>query len=155
MRNLHLFYDFSLETSPGKNDYGPDTIVSVIVLVYVPSLVDPGMKTETVGTTVYVPEPVAAAVLKNLTAVGAVTAAGMATAVVTRFVSVGLEHVPALVQFAVVPVTVEAVTGIVLLPEVRVVEVMVRFHPAAAPVRSLPENDIGYVGVPPGVPEKV
>jgi hypothetical protein len=49
----------------------------------------------------------------------------------------------------------EAVVGNVFAPLVSVVEVIVRFQPAAAPVRSLPVRGMVNVGVLPMVPEKV
>ena len=145
-------------SSPDEDDYGPDEIARVVVLVYVPTRVPPGMKTVMVGVIVYVPAPVEVAAPKNLTAVGAVTAAaGMAIGGVTVLVSVSLEQVPAVRQIAVVPVIVEAVrgNGVLVVLLVNCVEVTVRFHPAAAPVRSLLVNGIVYVAMLPGVPVKV
>ena len=145
-------------SSPGENDYGPDEIARVVVLVYVPTRVPPGMKTVMVGVTVYVPAPEAAAAPKNLTAVGAVTAAaGMAIGGATLFVSVSAEQVPPVRQIAVVSVMVEAVkgSGVLVVVLVNCVEVMDRFHPAAAPVRSLLVNGIVYVAILPGVPVNV
>ncbi len=96
---------------------------------------------------------------KNLTAVGALTAAGTATALETVLVKeVCIQLTPAAppaVQVPVVPVMVEAVVGIVWAPEVNWVEVTVRFHPAAPPVVSLTEKGRVKVAVVPGVPVKV
>jgi hypothetical protein len=55
----------------------------VKVDVYDPIRAPVGIATETAGVSVYTPIPVLEFVLKNLTAVGAVTAAGIATGVVT------------------------------------------------------------------------
>ncbi len=76
--------------------------------------------------------PVPAAVLKNLTAVGAVVPAGRAMGkLLIVLVSVLLEQVPLVVQVPVTEVMVEAVVGNVLDPLVSVVEVIERFQPGA------------------------
>jgi hypothetical protein len=96
-----------------------------------------------------------AVALKNLTAAGAVVAAGTRTGyVVVAAVTVAEEQVLAVVQVVVTPVIFDEVVGIVLLPLVSVVEVIVRFHPAALPVRSLADMGMVNVGVAPMVPEK-
>jgi hypothetical protein len=77
-----------------------------------------GMATVMVGVIVYTPEAEAAAIEKNLTAVGAVTAAaGMAiggdTVLVREACIQFTPAAPPAVQTLVVPVIVEAVTGMV------------------------------------------
>lgn len=142
-------------TSTGESDYGPIVSVSVLVLDNDPAKSEPGRTTEMVGVTVYVPAPVPLAVLKNSTDVGAVEAAGTPTDVMIAFDRVASEQVPLTVQVAVVPVMVEALLGNVPAEPVSGVEVMVTFHPPAAPVKSLMLKGIVYVIVVPGVPEKV
>jgi hypothetical protein len=70
--------------------------------------VDDGTNTPTVGVTVNEPRPVLAAALKNLTAVGAVAAAGTPTGYATALV--GLVHVP-VPQADVTPVIVDALAA--------------------------------------------
>ena len=99
--------------------YGPDESVTVRVDVYVPAKAPPGIVTEMAGASVYTPIPVLAAVPKNMTAEGGVTAAGTTTGGVTPLVKVSWEQLPAVVQVAVMLVIVEAVVGRVrALPEV-------------------------------------
>jgi hypothetical protein len=102
------------------------------------------------------PEPALAeaAALKNLTAPGAVVAAGIRTGYVVPLVIEAEEQVLAVVQLAETAVIFDEVFGIVLPPLVSVVEVIVRFHPAMLPVRSLPDMGMVNVGVAPMVPEK-
>ena len=69
----------------------------------------PGMATEIVGVTVNEPMPVLAVELKNLTAVGAVEAAGTVTGGVTELVGVVQVEPPA--QAADAPVSEDAVVA--------------------------------------------
>jgi hypothetical protein len=94
---------------------------------------------------------------KNVTAVGAVVAAGIGTTVVMSFVRVGSEQVVATVQVAVVLVMSEASrgNGVEVVVLVNCVEVMERCHPSAEPDRSLLVNGIVYVAILPGVPVKL
>lgn len=99
--------------------YGPETIERVTTPEYDARNVTAGMATVMVGVIVYTPEAkVAAAVEKNLTAVGAVTgAAGMAiggdTVLVKEACIQFTPAAPPAVQTFVTPVIVEAVTGMV------------------------------------------
>jgi len=96
-----------------------------------------------------------AAALKNLTAVGAVVAAGIEIGGATLLLNELPEQVPVFVQAAARPVICDAVVGRVLAPLVKVVEVIVRFQPAALPVRSLAVIGMVNVGALPIVPAKL
>jgi len=92
----------------------------------------------TVGVMVKLPMPVFAAALKNFTAVGAVAAAGTPNGYVTPFVGfVQLALVPLIQDTVGATLMLEAEVDSECVPEMNVVEVIVRFQPAPPPLASV------------------
>ena len=90
------------------------------------------------GVTVNRPMPVFAAALNNLTAVGAVTAAGTVNGYEIAFV--GFVHVPPETHELDTDATDDADVAKVCVPVANVVEVTVRFQPAPLPRASVMLN---------------
>ena len=130
---------FSNLTAVYRDTYGPLTIATLTVLLYVSAMVLAGMLTVIAGVMVNLPRPLLAAALKNFTGVGAVVPAGTPVGYVPLLLGL-VQWAPPLIHDTVGAVWIlEALVASVFagFVPVKVVEVIVRFQPAALPLASV------------------